>query len=57
MFTGIITFLTIFAESRCFMMFSLDVQCFLDPEILFGLIFGGSGLTWGPIGSFLKVLE
>ncbi len=31
--------------------------CFLDPEVLFGLIFGASGLTWGPMGSLLKVLD
>ncbi len=46
-----------FADSMCFIIFLLDVQCFLDLEILFGLIFGASGLTWGPIGSFLKVLD
>ena len=46
-----------FAESICFMLFLLYFQRFLDPEILFGLIFGASGLTWGPIGSFVKVLD
>ena len=47
----------------------LKVCCFLcvffvfflggdgDPEVLFGLIFGASGLTWQPMGSLLKVLD
>ncbi len=38
------------AESTSFMLFLLDFQCFLDLEILFGIICGASGLTWGPIG-------
>ena len=40
-----------FAESICFVLFLLYFQCFWDPDILFGLFFGASGLTWGPIGT------
>ena len=46
-----------FAESICFIMFLLDFQCFLFPEVLLGLIFWASGLTWGRMGSLLKVLD
>ena len=45
------------AESVCFVLCCYDFRCFLDPEVLFGLIFGASGLTWGPMGSLLKVLD
>ena len=31
--------------------------CFLDAEVIFGLFFGASGLTLGPMGSLLKVLD
>ena len=46
-----------FAESICFISFCVRFSVLLDPEILFGLIFGASGLTWGPMGSLLKVLD
>ena len=39
-----------FAESRIVVLHFYDFGCFLDPEVLFGLIFGASGLTWGPMG-------
>ena len=48
MFTGFCE--AIVAEGMSFILYLQGCQCFLEPEILFGLIFGASGLTWGPIG-------